>query len=198
VLYPAVWNVTDTVGADTIHPSNASNQTQAGIQSIFPTLKNNNYIPGSTDLSTYGFFLTTPLSNNTNILPTNPDSHLRYNSLLLASGSYKSTDGKDIGADINAINDAEGKVQAVSIPASQVTSNSAVVTFVAPDSQACPVDYAILNPTDPYLVNSFQRITDAAANRNRTVSITGLTTKTVYRVRINCAAFQPMLVFRTQ
>jgi hypothetical protein len=197
VFYPAAWSVTDTVGIDIMHPSNSSNQTQSGIQNVFPTLSSKNYVSGSTDLSTYGFFRTAPLPTTTDSLPGNPDAHLRYNSRLLASGSYKSTDGKDIGADINAIDAAEGKLQSVSIPASLLTSNSAAVTFVAPDAQACPVDYAVFDPADPYLVNSFQRVTDAALTRNRSVSLTGLVSKTVYRVRINCAAFQPILIFRT-
>lgn len=197
VFYPAVWSVTDTAGGDTIHPSNASNQTQAGIQSMLPTLSSTNYIPGSNDLSTYGFFRTTSLPVNTDNVPSNPDAHLRHTSLLLASSGYKSTDGKDLGADINAIDNAEGKLQAVSIPASLLTSHSAVVTFVAPDAQSCPVDYAVFDSTDPYLINSFQRVADAATARNRAVSLTGLASGTVYRVRIDCAAFQPLLLFRT-
>jgi hypothetical protein len=197
LMYPSVWSFSDHITR--IGPFDmASTATQASVQNHYPTWKNSNYIPLSTDLTTYGFFKLPSFQSTSATWSTPPDGHLKHTSILLATGSNKPKDGKDLGADLNAIEAAEGKVQSVSVPNSLMTNNSATVTFVAPDAQACPVDYAIANSGDPYLTNSFQRASDPAAGLNRSVQITGLTSGAVYRFRVDCAAVQPMGLFRVK
>ncbi|MGH9582288.1 MAG: hypothetical protein ACRD4O_05080, partial [Bryobacteraceae bacterium] len=83
-----------------------------------------------------------------------PDFHLQSTSPY---GHGSTTDGRPVGADINALEAAQGKVTLVGVPASSITSNAAIIAFVAPDAQGCPVDYSA---TDPALVTNFTRVQD--------------------------------------
>ena len=74
---------------------------------------------------------------------------------LLPSSPYKAhaTDGKDVGADIDALEAAQGKV-AIHNASPGADGSSATVTFLAPDTQGCPVD---VSPTDSTLTTALKR-----------------------------------------
>jgi hypothetical protein len=113
---------------------------------------------------------------------------------LRNDSAYASTalDQFDFGADIDALERAQGKVLFTSV---QPSSTSATIHFVAPDSQACPVD---ISATDASLINSFTRVGDQGSNPGpRTVTLSGLTPRTDYYLRVNCAVEQPRATFRT-
>jgi hypothetical protein len=107
--------------------------------------------------------------------------------------AHRASDGKDIGADLLALQAAQGKVTYNGT--SGITTTSMNVNFIAPDGQACPVD---LSTTDSTLVNSFTRYTDSGSARVRSVAITGLTPHTAYYGRVNCQVEQPTFVVRTR
>jgi hypothetical protein len=120
------------------------------------------------------------------------DFRLRANSPYISGGPRPASDKYDIGADIVALEKAQGRVYFNSVVP---TSTTAIVAFVAPDTQACPVDWS---STDSTLVNAFTRTTDlGTAAGPRTVTLTGLTPRTDYYFRINCAVQQPRGTFHT-
>jgi phosphodiesterase/alkaline phosphatase D-like protein len=89
---------------------------------------------------------------------------------------------------------AQGKVTLVGVPEANLTSTSAVVSFVAPDSTGCPVDYS---SSDAAVMTTFTRVSDAGGARPRNIALPGLTPGTVYHYRVNCAVEQPTGQFRT-
>lgn len=120
--------------------------------------------------------------------------HLKANSPIISGGQVKATDGNDVGADLDALERAQGKVTLTGVTALGTTS--ATVTFVAPDSQACPLDYS---SSDASLVTTFTRVADPGTNvGTRTVTLSNLTSGTTYRYRVNCAVAQPTGQFRTK
>jgi hypothetical protein len=120
------------------------------------------------------------------------DFRLRSSSAYISGGAQPAADKYDMGADIDALERAQGKVYFNSV---LPTSTTAMVNFVAPDAQACPVD---ISSTDSTLVNSFTRTNDAGtAAGPRSVLLTGLTPRTNYYFRINCAVQQPVGSFHT-
>ena len=104
------------------------------------------------------------------------------------------TDLKDVGADIDALEAAQGAVVLNGVPNSSITSSSAVVVFVAPDSAGCSVDYSA---TDANVASQFTRVSDAGGTRTRNINLTGLSSRTVYYYRVNCAVQQPNGEFMT-
>jgi hypothetical protein len=105
----------------------------------------------------------------------------------------RTRDGKDVGADIDTLEAAQGKVT-LNEPAG-VTADSADIKFTAPDGQGCPVDYS---SKDPSLVEDFKRVPDAGKERTRAVHLSGLAGGTVYHYRVNCMVEQPTGEFRTR
>jgi beta-glucanase (GH16 family) len=122
----------------------------------------------------------------------NPNFTLRNDSPYISGGTSKGTDGKDLGADMVALERAQGKVYLTG--ASSVTSNAATITFVAPDAVACPIDYST---TDPTLTSNLTRLTQAGVLGPNSVTLTGLSASTVYYYRVDCAVEQPTGQFRT-
>jgi hypothetical protein len=104
----------------------------------------------------------------------------------------KTTDGKPVGANINALEAAQGKVTLVGT--NRITNSTATINYVAPDGASFSVDYS---STDPSLVHSFTRVQDGGGARARNVTITGLSPHTVYHYRVNCAVQQPTGQFVT-
>ncbi len=154
---------------------------QSTIQSYWPGLSN--YIPANpSDLSSVGWFST-----------AKNDFHLK--AAYCSGCGNAGSDRKDVGADIDLLEAAQGKVKLIGVPTSSISVTSAAVSFVAPDSQSCPVDYS---STDPTLINSFTRASDTGSGRSRNVAISGLSSKTVYFYRVNCAVQQPTGRFRTK
>lgn len=108
------------------------------------------------------------------------------------SGAHASTDGQDIGANMDQLEQHQGKVSNVRVLSR--TSTSATVAFYAPDSFACGVDYgttAFYNGS-----GSWTRVAGAAGSpdpRVQSVALTGLTAHSLVYVEINCAVMQPTL-----
>jgi hypothetical protein len=123
---------------------------------------------------------------------TTSNFRLKNSSVFISGGSAPATDKLDVGANIDQLERAQGKVYLTSaIPA----STTATINFVAPDSQGCSVD---VSSTDSTLINSFTRFGDTGGNAGpRAVGLTGLTAKTDYFFRINCAVEQPTGTFHT-
>ncbi len=157
--------------------------TQAQIQSLWP---NNVVPPNPSDLSSIGWFSYTSPSALGNY-------NLRNSSRYISGGSNPASDGFNIGVNYEQLQADQGYVTFAGV--TNVTSSGAQINFVAPDAQACPVDYS---PSDPTVTdNSLVRVSDTGTTRTRNVSITGLSSHQIYYFRINCAVNQPMGQFKT-
>ena len=146
-----------------------------------------NYVPNDpTDFGAIGWFSYNGLTSVAN------DYRLKSN---YCSGCGRpANDGTDVGADIDKMQVAQGIV--LLNGSSAITSSSAQINFVAPDSQGCPVDYS---STDATLTKVFTRITDAGGkDRVRKIVLTGLASGTTYFFRVNCQVQQPNGQFHTQ
>jgi Domain of unknown function (DUF4082) len=163
--------------------------TQSQIQGIWPTVVNgSNYIPSNPgDFSSIGWFKyggSTDVKNN---------YRFRGSSPYISGGHNPAADGSDVGANIDAMEAAQGIVTLNGV--SNITTAGAQVNFIAPDSQGCSVDYS---STDSTLTSSFTRVTDAGgSNRVRNIALTGLSSGTEYFFRINCQVQQLTGQFRT-
>ena len=104
-----------------------------------------------------------------------------------------SEETKGMGADLNALEVAQGKVKLLG--ATGITAASAEIGFIAPDAQACPVDYG---EEDPKLIAKFTRVPDSGHDRSRSVKLSRLKARTQYSFRVNCAVEQPSGTFRTK
>ena len=153
-----------------------------------------------------------------------PDAYGRYvgNYLLIPQTTYpwcsgcthRGADGRQTGADINALWAAQGQVQNVHVSA--IGTTTASVTWQAPPeltgnyavadvaSGICTIDYGTAN--FPSGSGSWTRIAAGSINvvnagfgtTIQTASLTGLTTGTAYYARVNCGAQQPVLTFSTR
>jgi hypothetical protein len=153
--------------------------TRSLVMSYWPILKN--YFPHSQDLNNIGWLnYQVPLHTLGNT--QNLDFHLRANE-------------HNVGADIDALEIAQGKVKLIGTPDGQLTQTSAAVAFVAPDRAGCPVDYSDF---DAAVMTKFKRVADPGGGRERSVTLTGLSPHTLYYYRVNCAVEQPIGSFRTR
>jgi hypothetical protein len=118
------------------------------------------------------------------------DMRLHNNSPGISGATPKlSTDGLDVGADMDAIAVAQGAVSNVRVRA--IATTTATVSFLAPDTFGCTVDVTSNN------FGTWTRFTNAGGGRVQDVNISGLTTGTAYRAVVNCAAQQPTVSFTT-
>jgi hypothetical protein len=169
-----------------------NNATRSQIQSGWPNHTNNNYIPSNTSLNAVGWFnYQTPILQNGN--PQFLNFHLKSN--YCSGCNNPANDRRDVGADIDALESSQGKTKLNGVPASSVTSSAATVSFVAPDSVGCAVDYS---SSDPTLISNFTRISDPGGARVRNIGLSGLSSQTTYYYRVNCAVEQPTGRFRTK
>ncbi|HEY1946691.1 MAG TPA: choice-of-anchor D domain-containing protein [Bryobacteraceae bacterium] len=149
-------------------------QTPAAVAAAWPSLSNY-FQSGTSSLSAVGWFnYQAPALVNGN--PAFLDYHLKDVSHWSAGGA--------VGADIDALNAAQGLVTLAGAPASSITSSSAAVAYVAPDSGNCYVDYAA---GDPAVMTAPNRVQDAGGARSRSVALTGLTSQTTYYYRVMCS-----------
>lgn len=100
------------------------------------------------------------------------------------------SDKLDMGADIEALEAAQGKV--TNARALAITSTTAQIHFRAPTTVGCTVDYG----TSPTLA-TFTRVANAGGNRLQSVSLSALTPATAYTWRVNCQSEQPTGTFTT-
>jgi hypothetical protein len=137
--------------------------------------------------------------------PENGNFRLRSNSPA-ASGSFAGIDGqqraaaqhlssdaKDVGPDHDSLEAAQGGV--LNPHTADVEADRATVVYIAPDANACAVDYA----TQPFPVPgvAVTRVFDGGGERTRKVQLTGLAGATMYYYQILCAAAQPVGTFQT-
>jgi hypothetical protein len=130
------------------------------------------------------------------------DFRLRHNSRFISG--YQGNDfcetnptqcarashGGDIGVDMETLEMKLGTVKNARVRS--VTTNSAIVSYLAPDSDACTVEYG----TSP-IWGTGSRTLDAGGDRVRNVELSGLTPSTDYHYRVLCAVEQPSGSFRT-
>ena len=117
---------------------------------------------------------------------TGRDLRLRFDSQAKAGSR---PEGLDAGANIDTLESAQGKVRNVRL---QSGTTSATLSYIAPDSAACFVDYG----TDP-LWSAHTRVSDNGGLVTRSLSFTGLSTGTLYYYRVECASEQPQGSFVT-
>jgi hypothetical protein len=178
--------------------SQVTNATMTGTFPYWSSASRNIWLPTSSSSTVPGSLASVGWWNinftsglydaNGNYSGPQPDFHLKSSSAYNAVAG----DGKQAGADIDALEAAQGKVTLVG--ANQITSSSANITYVAPDSASCSVDYS---SSDPTLIDSFSRITDTGGARVRNVALSGLAGRTAYYYRVNCAVQQPIGSFHT-
>jgi hypothetical protein len=153
--------------------------SRSQVMGYWPKLKN--YFASDQDLSTVGWMnYQAPRHSLGNA--QNLDFRLKSNT-------------NDVGAVMDALEAAQGKVKLLGVPEAQITQTSASIAFVAPDAMGCPVDYS---RTDPQVINDFARVADPGGARTRSISLRGLAPGTPYYYRINCAAEQPTGSFKTR
>jgi hypothetical protein len=125
--------------------------------------------------------------------PPSIDLRLHWDSSGISGASPRlATDGLDMGPDMDALNAAQGQVLNARVRPNTITTTGASISFYAPDTWGCPVDYS----TSPTL-STFTRVANAGGSRFQDVAITGLTTGTTYYARIQCAIQQPVVSFAT-
>ena len=117
---------------------------------------------------------------------TGRDLRLRFDSQAKAGAR---PEGLDAGANIDILESAQGKVRNVRL---QSGTTSATLSYIAPDSAACFVDYG----TDP-LWSAHTRVSDNGGLVTRSISFTGLSAGTLYYYRVECASEQPQGSFVT-
>jgi hypothetical protein len=160
--------------------------TQGDIQGWYSGLTN--IVPTNMSLSSLGWFnCPGPLCTS-----GSPDFHLKAN--YCSGCGSAATDLSDVGANVDKLLAAQGNVLLRGVPAASITSSTATVAFIAPDSAGCSVDYS---STDGSLLNNYTRVSDPGGNRVRSVTLTGLSSGTTYHYRVNCAVQQPTGEFRT-
>jgi len=124
---------------------------------------------------------------------------LNYQSPYFSSGSDHPTPGDfgDVGADINALEAAQGKV--LNVHVSALGANTASITWLAPDSYACTLDYGTSNFFNGS--GSWTRVnstaTGSAGARVQTAALSSLPAASTITYRVNCAVMQPTGTFQT-
>ncbi len=103
------------------------------------------------------------------------------------SGALNSYDGTGAGADMDALDAAQGNVWNVRVLGS--TRTSATLAFLAPDSFGCSVDWSTANFTSG--TGTWTRVTNSGGQRVQNVALTGLPADSLIYYRLNCAAQQP-------
>lgn len=115
---------------------------------------------------------------------------LRSDSPLISGGANRGSDGRDVGADIDALEAAQGRVQ--NARTWGVSTTTANVGYLAPDADSCTVEYG----TNPAW-GTGTRLNDGGGPRVRNVAISGLAANTTYYYRVLCSVEQPSGLFRT-
>lgn len=169
--------------------------TASQIEGVWPNHLNN-YFTSTNGPSLAGFF--NPSGWNFGNGGSNAVPNLRLkNSAPFQSGSAyvpqtsgSGTDLRSVGADVDAVEAAQGVVHLISETATGTSTAS--ITVVQPDSGTCTLDYG----TEP-TVTTFTRVSQACTPGSVTFNLTGLTTGTLYYFRYDGAVQQPMGQFKT-
>lgn len=175
-VFLCTWS-NDQPGSPTeITPSTCSSEA-----ALYPA---NNYFPSGTTLanrvSAIGW--NSPLSYGAaggNYRLTGPSPYI--------AGGHLASDGLDIGANIDQLEAAQGKVS--NVHAYELSSTGATLAFLAPDSMGLTVDWG----TSAFWTGSgaWTRVTNAGGQRAQTVALTGLPAHGLIYYRVNGAVMQP-------
>ena len=111
------------------------------------------------------------------------------NSSAYNSGSHTSTDGLDIGANIDQLEQHQGKVS--NVRTYGATSTGVTIAWYAPDSNACPVDWGTGTSAFYNGSGSWTRVSGTGGQRVQTVSLTGIPSHSLVYYRVNCQVQQP-------
>ncbi len=111
------------------------------------------------------------------------------NSSAYNSGSHTSTDGLDIGANIDQLEQHQGKVS--NVRTYGATSTGVTIAWYAPDSNACPVDWGTGTSAFYNGSGSWTRVSGTGGQRVQTVSLTGIPAHSLVYYRVNCQVQQP-------
>lgn len=112
---------------------------------------------------------------------TTDNFRLRHDSPAVSGAATKlSTDGLDLGANIDQLEAAQGKVS--NVHDFSVTNTTASIGFLAPNTTACGVDWG----TDSTFV-TYTRQSGSGGARVQIVNLSGLVTNTLYYYRVNCS-----------
>ena len=125
--------------------------------------------------------------------PAQGDMRLNYLSPYV-SGGRASSDGLDVGVNMDDLQAAQGKVSNAHVYA--ITSSTATVSFLAPDAAGCTVDYGTAN--FPSGAGGWTRMANSGGQRVQNVALSGLAAATTYTYRVNCAVVQPTGTFKTR
>ena len=107
-------------------------------------------------------------------------------------GKPAATDFPGYGVDVEELRDAMGVVRDLTVEI--VFETNARITYRAPDSAACYVDYGF---DKLFWAPEFDRVSDGGGPVNRQVDLPGLQGNTTYHFRLLCSADQPRGVFTT-
>jgi hypothetical protein len=118
------------------------------------------------------------------------DFRLKDSSLYASGGARRGSDDKNLGADTDAIDEAVGKVKNVRVR--EISSSGATLSYTAPDTDACTVEYG---PSAAW--GTGLRSSDGGGDKGRNVTVGGLSGATTYYYRVLCAAEQPSGSFQT-
>ncbi len=119
---------------------------------------------------------------NNDITSQAPDFHLRNDSPFIA-GHNPYTQSGDAGVSMDVLNTDQGLLAIVGVPSQAITTSAATISYVAPNSGTCYIDYS---STDTNVIASFTRKTDSAIGRVRNTLLSGLSSGTTYYYRVEC------------
>ena len=166
-------------------PSSLVEITPSACSSTAALYPANNYFPNSgttlaNRVSAIGW--KTPLSYGA----AGGDYRLRELSSYI-SGSHLASDGFDVGANIDQLEAAQGKVS--NVRTDELSSTGATVEFTAPDSAGITVDWG----TSAFWTGSgaWTRVANAGGQRAQTVTLTGLPAHALIYYRVNGTVMQP-------
>jgi len=146
--------------------------------------------------STYfpqGSTLANRISQTNWFSPAKQNFRLNSQSAYCSGCTHPASDGLDVGANVDALEAAQGKVSNVHVYG--VSTNAATIGFLAPDSTGCSVDWGASN----FLTGSgsWTRVANSGGTRVQSVALSGLPSATPIYYRVNCAVMQPSGEFST-
>lgn len=117
-------------------------------------------------------------------LDINANYCLSTGSPYVAGGASAISRNADVGVDCIKLMKDQGYLAPPTVPTASVTTTGFQVAYLAPDSASCSVDVSL--STDPNGITPLQRTSDGGGSTSRTVTFTGLTTKTAYVAWVRC------------
>ena len=122
-------------------------------------------------------------------LPERVNFRVRGDSAFSSSGASRASTGLSVGANLDTLAAEQGQV--LNVRAISVNRDSAVLGFVAPDAEGCPVDWSVNGSA------SATRVTNLGGARSQQVELSDLPSDSEISARILCRSAQPLVTFRT-